>query len=562
MRRNRGGNDRGSVVLFITVVTTLVLGFATVLVSGTMSHRLKASQAEALAAEQRLVSKTTEGVLDAWMADQGDSAEVGLDAGAGREWMTPIGEQPCPDPSAAPPRNICWRIRADDPATPEDEDGVVDVTFNDPELRGGEAQRVAKDVTIEIAAGCYTNDPEDCQRTTSITRRYEQAVLFQYQLHYDTNTVPPVALYGVDEMPDPAICGTNPLDPTCDAPAVTYGLDGVPDDPAICGTNPLDPACDGYNQNTVIVFTTEDTLNGPVRTTLSEVLYCGEPSFYRVEVSGEEPPTASSPLDAASGCPPDPLSPLDPTDPLWLDENENIITPSPQLPDLLANGSLVYGGNLNLPGLDAAGYSATLLCDVVDFDYQVPLPGSCPRNVEGGDLISPNGSDITIHELILDGSVTVYASGDIIICGNIEAHGSNLAGGPNVIALITEGDVILDPSGQATPACGEDLPTPLATVGTIIHDLDLLNVAVLAPEGAIYARNWHLPHDPAGGPTLHIEGSIAAEHLGLYGIPDPATGTVTAGWAKHFTYPTDFWLARPPWWPGYDDGIEEWAPVG
>lgn len=70
-----------------------------------------------------------------------------------------------------------------------------------------------------------------------------------------------------------------------------------------------------------------------------------------------------------------------------------------------------------------------------------------------------------------------------------------------------------------------------------------------------------------GSPTLRIEGSIAAYHLGLYGIPNPNAGTVTAGWSKHFTYPTNddatpavdesFWLARPPWWPGFAGN--EWA---
>ena len=46
------------------------------------------------------------------------------------------------------------------------------------------------------------------------------------------------------------------------------------------------------------------------------------------------------------------------------------------------------------------------------------------------------------------------------------------------------------------------------------------------------------------------------KHLGLYGqIGPPQTG-----WIKNFTYPPDFWQARPPWWPGLTGN--EWAPVG
>ena len=182
-------------------------------------------------------------------------------------------------------------------------------------------------------------------------------------------------------------------------------------------------------------------------------------------------------------------------------------------------------------------------------------PGSPDHAILPGDIILSD-DELTIDQLVVEGSVTVYSEGDIIVCGDIEATGTNPAGGPNVIALITAGDVILDPSGLTPLACADDTLLELNTS----HNLTLTNVAVLAPDGAVYARRWHLPHASAGGPTLTIEGSIAAEHLGLYGIPDQATGTITSGWAKTFIYPTDFWQARPPWWPDFTGN--EWAPVG
>ena len=113
--------------------------------------------------------------------------------------------------------------------------------------------------------------------------------------------------------------------------------------------------------------------------------------------------------------------------------------------------------------------------------------------------------------------------------------------------------MVLDPSDSTPPGCADDT----LTEGNSRHSLTLTNVAILAPEGAVYARRWHLPHAAAGGPILTIEGSVAAKHLGLYGIPDPATGDMTNGWSKHFTYPTDFWRARPPWWPDFTGN--EWA---
>ena len=158
------------------------------------------------------------------------------------------------------------------------------------------------------------------------------------------------------------------------------------------------------------------------------------------------------------------------------------------------------------------------------------------------------------------GSVTVYATGNITIRGDIEATGTNSAGGPNVVALISEtGDIIIDPGDASTAVC---------LIGSS-HSLNLSNVAVLAPAGAMFAPAWH-KSTCAGHPDsiLRFKGSLAAHHLGIYGQL-AEDGTHLSGWKKEFTYPPDdpstlnvdesFWLARPPWWPDYSGN--EWAPT-
>lgn len=550
MSNSNPRNDRGNVLL-LTIGAMSLIAIAMILSVRAFSLRMEVSQRETRATEQRLVGSVAEDALDKWMANPASSKAI-LSDGAGRVWMTPLGG-PCP--SIADAQTICWRIRGDDPASPEDEDGVVDVPFADPVLRGGEARREARDVTIEVAVGCYTApDPpnptgsleEHCQQiSTSGSRRYERSVMFQYQLHYETNQVPPAALHGPGGLQDDPICEGDPAD--------------IPQD-TVCDDPDLDPA-------TVIVFTSEDELNGPLRYSgTGPVLYCGTPTFRRIETKIATLPARVPGCNFTPGINPD-----------W----EAIGTdPAPNWSDGLADPDrFISKGDLALlppeePPTDErcplvqvdydwttnAVAKSNRITNMQDNDSTNDCPGEpsqslIPHAILDGDTIFSTGT-LTINRLVVDGSVTVYAKGDIIICGDIDASsGTNPAGGPNVVALITEGAVILDPSGTTPPSCNSGTLTALTTA----QNLTLTNVAVLAaPNGAIYARGWHLPcTGPC--PTLSIVGSIAAKHLGLYGIPDPNAGTVTAGWAKHFTYPTDFWQARPPWWPGYDDGIEEWA---
>ena len=525
MSRSTSRNDKGNIFLIAVGISALI-AIAVLATARVYKARLDASIRETLAVEQRFSGDTAAAAIDAWLSDPALSALVFNNHG--RDPISPLGERPCPNPNASSPLTICWRIIPD--ADPDDgvDEGAESVVFSDSTLRGGEAQREAKDVIIEVAVGCYTDEWEDCQQIRTITRRYERSVSFQYQLHYDTNEVPPEAIDGPDGLPDDPGCLTDPPSP------------------------PPGASCDDLDPATMIVFNSEDALNGPVRTTLPRVAYCGSPEFYRVEVSGIAPDPPINPMVRAAA------DPDCPGEPSWQD-----MFGTPSLQDLIDNERIVFGGDLALPVLDASSYSPTLKCDIVDFEPPLDLAGDCPRAPEDGDRIaSRSGSDIIIHELVLDGSVTVYASGDIIICGDIKAEKTNDAGGrPNVIALITEGDVVLDPSVDTTGQhpCRDTHPNPSIDLSTL-HNLRLINVAVLAPEGAIYARNWHLRRNDRGGPTLTIEGSIAAKHLGLYGIPNPTTGSVDAGWAKAFTYPDDFWLARPPWWPGVTGN--EWEPVG
>ena len=526
MIRNRQSDD-GGFILPATFAAITLIALAALLTGRVVGTLLRASMQESFAVEEHAVTKTVTGIIDAWMADPQVSTLLVSDPADPRVadvWWTPMGK-PCVWGEDA----TCWKI-----------DTTTKVTYIG-KLRGGEAERHAQDVTATVAVGCWGSTPDQCQRTRTFTRRYERAVFAQYQLHYDTNAVPSTALDGPN---------------------------GLPDDSAVCNDPNIAPdplQCDDLDPATVIVFTAADTLNGPLRYSGNgPVLYCGDPTFKRIEANTDTPP------ESVPGCPSVPT-------PRW----EPVAGVAPAWTVGLSDPErFTFRGDLSLPSLadppqegdervcplervnhhkshntTAGNLRDNNMNDGNDTNDCPGEPGSPDHAILPGDIIFSD-DELTIDQLVVEGSVTVYSEGDIIVCGDIEATGTNPAGGPNVIALITAGDVILDPSGLTPPACADDTLLELNTS----HNLTLTNVAVLAPDGAVYARRWHLPHAATGGPTLTIEGSIAAKHLGLYGIPDQATGTITSGWAKTFTYPTDFWQARPPSWPGLDGS--EWAPVG
>ena len=529
--------DDSGYMLPMTLVTITLLAFAALLTGRTLGAQLRASIQERLLIEERITARNAAYIMDAWMADPKLSKDITtgpVDSNGWQAtnpadpndplpvWRTPVGSLGC-----APPTNeTCWMFTVLDP-TPDPGDN--------PKLRGGEAEQDTADIIIEIRSGCV-EDIERCQRTTQITRTYERAVFAQYQLHYDTNRVPPVALYGPDGQPDDPRCATDPTyTGVCDDPAATYGPDLVPDDPR-CATDPTyTGVCDGYDQATLIVFTDEDTLNGPLRYSGDgPVLYCGSPDFRRIEAKNNTRPEAVA--GCASSITPD-WEPLDGAPaPAW---GTGLNDPS----------RFTHKGDLSLPALSTPPSGTT--SNSVDYHHRHAGPGA---TISDGDIIvgdiAVSDGDVTIERLCIDGSATIYSERDIIVRGDIKASGSNDADGPNVIALIAKGDVILAPSAAVPPECDSPADT----------NLTLTNVAILAPNGAVYASEWHQSCAPC--PQFILEGSIAANHLGLYGIPDPSSGGVTNGWSKHFTYPTNFWRARPPWWPGHDSyPIPEWQPV-
>ena len=538
MIRNRQSDD-GGFILPATFAAITLIALAALLTGRVVGTLLRASMQESFAVEEHAVTKTVTGIIDAWMADPQVSTLLVSDPADPRVADVWWKIKPCVWGEDA----TCWKIKPcvwGEDATCWKIDTTTKVTYIG-KLRGGEAERHAQDVTATVVVGCWGGTPDQCQRTRTFTRRYERAVFSQYQLHYDTNAVPSTALDGPNGLPDdPAVCN----DPN------------IPPDPLLC--DDIDPA-------TVIVFTAADTLNGPLRYSGNgPVLYCGDPTFKRIEANTDTPP------ESVPGCPSVPT-------PRW----EPVVGVAPAWTVGLSDPErFTFLGDLSLPSLadppqegdervctlervnhhkshntTAGNLRDNNMSDGNDTNDCPGEPGSPDHAILPGDIILSD-DELTIDQLVVEGSVTVYSKDDIIVCGDIEATGTNPAGGPNVIALITAGDVIVDPSGLTPPVCADDTLLELNTS----HNLTLTNVAVLAPDGAVYARRWHLPHAATGGPTLTIEGSIAAKHLGLYGIPDQTTGTITSGWAKTFTYPTDFWQARPPWWPGLDGS--EWAPVG
>ena len=545
MSNRNPGNDRGN-VLFLTIGAMALIAIAMILSVRAFSLRMEASQRETRAVEQRLVGSVAESIVNEWMADSEWSDYIlNYDYEVGWPWMTPLGK-PCPNPNPTPPQKtpetMCWRIS--DVNNPFD---TTNLNTNEKEdietlvtLRGKEAQRQARDITIEVAVGCYTNDPEDCQQITTTTRHYERAVLFQYQLHYDTNEVPE----GAKKEANDALTAVRQQ-------LINDGvaLDGIDAELLRLHPRPVERNDLLTNSLTEIVFTGEDDFNGPVRTSLDHVVICGDPDFHKhielglpvgTDTTNEEDPDS------------DPAT----NDGLIRPPTGSGCTNSPKWHGQPTGQRVEAGGALKLPPITPEGRDPTLECDEVNYSYvSGVVGGSCKtpsRALRNDDVIVPDsGSNITIKELVVKGSVTVFAEGDITVCGDIQADTPPDAISPSVIALIANGNIVLDRGDPALGCGGDTLTGPLSDPQ---HNLNLINVAVLAPKGAIYARNWHLACN-GSCPKLTITGSIAAKHLGLYGIPDDS-GIIKAGWSKQFSYPSGFWMARPPWWPGFEG--KEW----
>lgn len=516
-RGQRRRDDRGY-VLPAMIITLTLLAIASALTARVFAELLAASATERLAIAHTAAARTARTAADAWMADPAASALVsGSDpryvSAAGRDvWFTDAAGAGCV-PTA---HTACWQITG------------VTVTDTADLLRGGEAVQQRAAVGLRTVAGCAAGDTAACRIDTTAERVYERAVFAYYQIHYDDHDTIPAAfeaLYGPSGKPDPAACAVpeeqRPADTVCD------------DDPTFAHRIGL--------RDRPVVFTTGDQLNGPLRHSgTTRVWYCGRPYFERIETHSTAAPAKHPSCNSTDV-------------PRWVDDNDShtlwgLTDPNRNLPPEPPRW-VPLPDRLTLPvaNVPAGGCSLT----AIDYDHTTdPVGAGCD-----GGIITAAG-DITIHRLRVDESVAIAAGGDIIVCGNIKADPPNPAGGPNVVALITLGHVVIAP-GIANGQC-EDTAAPISTGQvTKTQSVTLDNVAILAPVGGVYTRRWYLPCSSEGCPTLTINGSIAAEHLGLYGIPDPDAGGADHGWTKNFTYPSEFWLARPPLWPNLPPG--EWT---
>ena len=330
-----------------------------------------------------------------------------------------------------------------------------------------------RDITVEIRSGCV-GDIDRCQRTTEITRSYERAVFAHYQLHYESNYLPEEALNGPDGIADPADCRTStPADTSlCDRP--NHELDG-PDgleDPADCLTpTPADASrCDGPR---IVVFANGDTFNGPVRYNgPGTVQYCRATTTEHIRFRRLETRDAGQPENLCSALPA--------MTPEWCTDNTCTISGpwnDPVHTTRLEDGK---GDDLKFPDWQPADVpTPDATCPVIDTTI---LSGGCGQGIDDGYLISNTG-DIEITNLrLLDKSISVFASGGNIrvTADTISTDGSHAAGGPHVIALIADGDIILDPSSGHAP-------------------ITFMNVAILAPRGGCLrsrlapAMHRHLP---------------------------------------------------------------------
>ena len=250
-------------ILPMTIVTLTLLALAALMTGRAVGAMLRASVQERLTIAEQQTTRTAEAVLDAWMADKHISLQITdpsqphhaliLDRDA---WRTSEGEQPCPTAK----ETSCWRILL--PPPPLTPTTTV-------KLRGGEAERRIREVTIETRSGCFSSI-DNCQRTHTVTREYERAVFAQYQLHFNNHDAPQRA---IDHASDSLTAA--------EAAAREAGTLVAADADVIEWTSRVT-----LLQGARIVFADGDTFDGPVRTGLNRVLICGSPIFHKpVEVS-------------------------------------------------------------------------------------------------------------------------------------------------------------------------------------------------------------------------------------------------------------------------------------
>jgi hypothetical protein len=195
----------------------------------------------------------------------------------------------------------------------------------------------------------------------------------------------------------------------------------------------------------------------------------------------------------------------------------NVISPK----TLSTNPGCVPGNGLNLPA------------NGVIYVQNVPSSGtnssSCSGSACYGD-VSLSGT--------LNGQLTIASEDDIVITGSVVYH--VYPGGSDVLGLVANNDVAVQ------HASGADVTDDLT-----------IDAAIMSLNHSFYVQNWKTggntactsSHPCADPPdhSLNINGVITQEFRGPVGTFDPATGNLSTGYNKNYTYDTRLKYLSPPY---------------
>lgn len=137
---------------------------------------------------------------------------------------------------------------------------------------------------------------------------------------------------------------------------------------------------------------------------------------------------------------------------------------------------------------------------------------------------------------------TIYREGDLTVSGILAPH-------VDALSIAVSGDIVLDMSSIDTSTA--EVVALIAGCDVVLAgipaaDATLSRVAVLAPHGALYPAAWRT--NPGPFPTVTVEGSVATQHWGVFGLYD-ATQTQQSGYSFDLAYPPGWGNIVPPWWP-------------
>lgn len=175
-RRLRG--DRGQAAFPVTAAAILVLGMVAVVLAGAGALRVSQAQAATHSLVERMVLGHSDAmVLAALRGTSAPGAAVGAVQSRFSSWQQmPLG--PCIE-------GACWRVAdAQLESSPKrTAHGVLTAV-----------QRRTLTVTVEAGSGCGPNG--DCERVSRVERVFAYRGFLDFQLHFDSDGVPPGAAYG------------------------------------------------------------------------------------------------------------------------------------------------------------------------------------------------------------------------------------------------------------------------------------------------------------------------------------------------------------------------------